>query len=139
MSRFLGFVVIMLLASTAAARPKPTKPPPTKPLATSCSIVNGPGGKNVPFERATELARGDKEAYREYAIAERGTHAGVTFYLRHGHGVVRLEAWVGGKRAGMTFFPLAQDSGDHLSLEVRDPKGGYVEAACTGPAKLHDL
>ncbi len=54
---------------------------------------------------------------------------------------MRLEAWVGGNRVAATFFPVGRTPAfsDFLSLEVRDPKGGYVAAACTGAESLHEL
>jgi hypothetical protein len=138
-SRSLALVVLLLLVrvGSSEAQPKPTaKSPPT-----ACLIVNGPSDKNVAFELSTELAKGDKEKTREYSVAERATYQGVTFYLRHGHGVVRLEAWSQGKRIASSYFPSGRDPAytDHLSLEVRNLKGGYVEAACRDTVKVHSL
>src|SRR5687767_2079877 len=108
-------VAFVLLASVGSSGAQPRAAP-----TTACLIVNGPNEKNLAFERSTELARTDKEKLREYSVAERASYQGVTFYLRHGHGVVRLEAWIQGKRVASTFFPSGRDPAysDHLSLDI---------------------
>jgi hypothetical protein len=137
----VGLLLVVRVGSSEA-QPEPSTGLTAKsPPAKACLIVNGPNDKNVEFELATELAKGDKEKYREYSVAERTTYQGITFYLRHGHGVVRLEAWIQGKRVASTFFPSGRDPAytDHLSLQVRNLKGGYVEAACSDVVKIHRL
>src|SRR4051812_19177953 len=109
-SRAGSLVLLVVLVGTrlSEAQPKqpgaPAAPRTSSAPATACLIVNGPSGNNVAFELSTEFAKPDTEKDREYAIAERASYQGVTFYLRHGHGVVRLEAWIQGKRVASTFF-----------------------------------
>jgi hypothetical protein len=130
---------VLCFAGATDAHPTPKAPAATTAVpATACLIVNGPAGNNVAFNRAKSLDKADKEKDGEYGVYERGTYKGVTFYLRSGHGVVVMEAWIKGKRVASTFFSLGRDpeNTDHLSLEVLG-KGGYVEAACTNTANSH--
>jgi hypothetical protein len=130
----------LLAASVAAAAPRT---PPAKPAATAtaCVIVNGPKGNNVAFTCTTALAKTDKDSEREYAVAETASQDGITFYLRHGHGVVRLEAWVAGKRVATSFYSNGRDpkQTDQLHLELGAANGKYVEAGCHEVDKSHGL
>lgn len=89
---------------------------------------------NVPFEPATKLSAPQSERDSEYAVVERGSYAGATFYLRHGQGVVRLEAWTGNKRLAVAMAARAE----LLSLDVWT-SAGYVEAVCHDVLKIHKL
>jgi hypothetical protein len=123
-------VVLVAVAGSAVADPK----------KNACAITGTSKG-NTPFDRAATLLPADKEKDPEYAIVERASHAGTTFYLRHGHGVIRLEAWSEGKRVAATFVPNGRDPAysDWLSLEVRTLNGTYVEAQCRDAMAIHKL
>jgi hypothetical protein len=124
---FCSLVLTVLLAGPTVAQPAA----PT----TACLVVDD---GNFAFEPASALYRGDKETYREYAIAERAVRAGVKFYLRHGHGVVRLEAWIRGKLVAATFFQQGHEP-PFLWLAVRNRKGATIEATCKDVSTVHDL
>lgn len=70
---------------------------------------------------------------REYATLEKGSSNGFDFYLREGHGVVRLEAWKSGKLVVSTFAQEGAQApyGDALNLAIQTP-AGQVEAQCDG-------
>ena len=98
---------------------------------TACVVAGAAegGGGNRPFAAARD------QPDREYATFEKATHRGVTFYLRAGHGVIRLEAWQGKKRLASTFSSSGRNppAADSLTLEVAGPTGS-VEAQCSGIA-----
>ena len=108
--------VPFLLMGSAQAKP---------PAVPACVVVVNP---NRPFVVATQ------QRDREYRTYEQATEKAVTFLLKAGHGVVRLEALVAGEVLAMTFYShgRAPVQTDRLSLTVRAPDGTYVEAACTG-------
>jgi hypothetical protein len=58
---------------------------------------------------------------------------GITFYLRAGHGVIRLEAWKNAKLVASTFIQIGNQApyGDSLSLAVQT-SDGEAEAQCEG-------
>jgi hypothetical protein len=91
---------------------------------TAC-IVTTKG--NVPFQVLGE------QPDHEYATYEKAVSLGITFYLRAGHGVIRLEAWKDGQLFANSFVQEGNQPpyGDALSLAVRTPKG-EAEAQCIG-------
>jgi hypothetical protein len=113
-----------------APAPAPAKPVPPPPAADAKCVLTGQGD-NVPFTATS------KNLDKEYAAVSSGTQKGVTFYLRYGHGVARLEAWVKGKLAASTFYRTGVDpkETDSLRLAVA-AKGGEAEAQCEGVDSL---
>lgn len=71
---------------------------------------------------------------QEYYSIETATHQGVTFFLKAGHGVARLEAFINKKRTATTFYSYGRDPSetDSLRLEVLAANGKYIEAQCDG-------
>jgi hypothetical protein len=105
---------VAALVSSADASPAP-----------ACVLVDP---KNTAFSASKER----KDA--EYETFEKAQSKRVVFYLRAGHGVARLEAWIRGKLVASTFYSYGRDpkQTDQLSLTVRAPSGALVEAACDG-------
>jgi len=69
---------------------------------------------------------------REYYTIETAVYRGVTFFLKAGHGVARLEAWMGEKRLSNTFYSYGRDpqETDSLRLAVNSASGEEIEAQC---------
>ncbi|WP_347358627.1 hypothetical protein [Bdellovibrio sp.] len=82
---------------------------------------------NVPFKASKE------QPDREYATLEKASSNGVDFYLRAGHGVIRLEAWKSGKLMVSTFVQEGNQApyGDSLNLAIQTSMG-QAEAQCEG-------
>jgi hypothetical protein len=91
--------------------------------ASACAVV---GAESIPFQRAT---RQNDPGYR---TIETASYKGVTFYLKAGHGVARLEGVVLGKLVASTFYSYGRDpkETDSLRLSVRALNGKQVEAQC---------
>ena len=91
---------------------------------TACVITTE---GNVAFSKSTD------QLDREYGTLEKAKSDGITFYLRAGHGVIRLEAWKNGKLVANTFAQEGNQApyGDSLTLAVHTPKG-EAEAQCDG-------
>lgn len=81
----------------------------------------------------TSFKASKEQPDREYATLEKGSANGFDFYLRAGHGVVRLEAWKSGKLVVNTFAQEGNQApyGDSLNLTLQTP-AGPVEAQCEG-------
>jgi len=91
---------------------------------SSCGIAGT--DPTIEFKKAT--TQNDEE----YLTLETVTHQGVTFYLKAGHGVGLLQAFINKKRVAGTFYQYGNDpaSTDSLTLEVLAPNGKYIEAQC---------
>ncbi len=112
MNSFLCFIAFLCFSNFAFA------------AESACSVI---GKEGVEF---TKSSKGPAEEYANY---ENATFKGITFYLRAGHGVIRLEAWKSGKfiAGAWTSGGNEPPHGDFLSLEVQTPQG-YVEVQCDG-------
>lgn len=94
-------------------------------FAESSCVIAGTE-PTIEFKKAT--TQNDKE----YLTLETVTYQGVTFYLKAGHGVGLLQAFVSNKRVAGTFYSYGRDPAntDSLTLEVLAPNGKYIEAQC---------
>jgi hypothetical protein len=104
-----------LLASTFDANAQET---------SACAIL---GAESIPFQRAT------RQSDPGYRTIETASYKGVTFCLKAGHGVARLEAVVQRKLVASTFYSYGRDpkETDSLRLSVRALNGKQVEAQCS--------
>jgi hypothetical protein len=91
---------------------------------SACTVV---GAESIPFQRAT------RQTDPGYRTLETASNKGVTFYLKAGHGVARLEAVVLRKLVASTFYSYGRDpkETDSLRLSVRALNGKQVEAQCS--------
>ena len=91
---------------------------------SACAIV---GAETIPFQRAT------RQTDPGYRTLETASYKGVTFYLKAGHGVARLEAMVLRKLVASTFYSYGRDpkETDSLRLSIRALNGKQVEAQCS--------
>jgi len=108
------FALIMLMTVAISAN-----------AAQTACIVTTKG--NVPFQVSAE------QPDREYATYEKAVSLGITFYLRAGHGVIRLEAWKAGQLFANSFVQEGNQPpyGDALTLAIQTSQG-EAEAQCTG-------
>ena len=90
---------------------------------SACVIL---GAESIPFQRAT------RQSDPGYRTIETASYKGVTFYLKAGHGVARLEAVVLRKLVASTFYSYGRDpkETDSLRLSVMVLNGKQVEAQC---------
>jgi hypothetical protein len=90
----------------------------------ACFIL---GNENVPFRRTS------RQTDPKYHTIETASYRGVTFCLKAGHGVARLEAVIGKKMVASTFYSYGRDpkETDSLRLSVRASSGMQVEAQCS--------
>jgi len=90
---------------------------------TACVLT---GQAYAPFTQAT--TQNDDE----YFTIETVQVDGVRFFLKAGHGVARLEAFISNELVSSTFYSYGRSprQTDKLALEVRAPKGDLVEAQC---------
>jgi hypothetical protein len=91
---------------------------------SACAIL---GAESIPFQHAT------RQSDPGYRTIETASYKGVTFYLKAGHGVARLEAVVLRKLIASTFYSYGRDpkETDSLRLSVRALNGKQVEAQCS--------
>ncbi|RYZ89454.1 MAG: hypothetical protein EOP06_09330 [Proteobacteria bacterium] len=108
-----SYLLLTLLFCSAASASAP---------APACTLTTT---ANFPFHKSQQ------QPDSEYATLEAATSKGVFFYLRAGHGVIRLEAWRSGRIVAATFLQEGKLDvyGDALSLEIQTSKG-LVEAQC---------
>jgi hypothetical protein len=106
---------LVSLASTFDAKAQET---------SACVVL---GAESIPFQRATH------QTDPGYRTIETASYKGVTFYLKAGHGVARLEAAVLRRLVASTFYSYGRDpkETDSLRLSVRAPNGKQVEAQCS--------
>ncbi len=95
--------------------------------AQSACVTFDSKNNNVAFTKTND------QPDREYGSLEKAKSKGITFYLRAGHGVIRLEAWKNGKLLANTFAQEGNQApyGDSLTLAVQT-SAGEVEAQCDG-------
>ena len=125
MTKFTALLGILAFTSLTHAGPaKNLTRSVAQATANACTVVSG--GANVAFKKTSS---GPND--REYGTFESGTDGSITYYLRGGHGVVRLEAWEKGKLLAASWLQLtASAPGDALNLDVRTGTGGSTEAQC---------
>ncbi|PWU13839.1 MAG: hypothetical protein C5B49_14045 [Bdellovibrio sp.] len=115
----------------------------------SCRVVEIDRGewKRTPESAATKRQRGSgcvitgtdpvlhfvkskKRLDDEYETIEAVSYKELSFYLRAGHGVARLEAWNGERILANTFYRVERDT-DSLRLAIYDSSSGEeIEAQC---------
>lgn len=98
---------------------------PAQAADVACTLVTDKGD-NIAFQKSSERLDG------EYATYEKGKIDSITFYLRAGHGVIRLEARKAGKLLATAWVQVAtqgQDGGT-LNLDVRASSTYSYEAQC---------
>jgi hypothetical protein len=94
--------------------------------ASVCTLVGIVAGKgmSVDFKPATETSDGEYRVYEELSIG------GATFYLKAGHGVARLEAYVGEDQKAAAWNRW-DDGKAPLNLDFRLPNGETFDAECS--------